>query len=303
VKPLERIVVSGASGSVGSHLVRFVSSAGSRADALVRRPPRPGSTEIRWDPARGEIDVAALEGADAVVHLSGENVAGRWTTEKKSAIHTSRVGSTGFLCDTLAKLRNPPHVLIAASATGYYGDRGDEPVDEDSRRGSGFLADVCGQWEAATQSAAKAGIRVVNLRIGIVLSPDGGALARMLTPFRMGMGGVVGSGRQWMSWIAIKDLLRLIEHAMVTDSLRGPVNAVSPTPVTNAEFVQTLGRVLRRPTLIPLPALAVRALFGEMGESLLLSSARVTPSRAIAAGFRFDFPELEYALRHALDAE
>jgi uncharacterized protein (TIGR01777 family) len=256
---------------------------------------------VYWHPEDGSIATPGLEGMDAVVHLAGENIAaGRWSSEKKARIRDSRVQGTRVLCDALAQLVNPPKVLVSASAIGYYGDRGAEVLREESRPGRDFLADVCRAWEAATAPAAQRGIRVVNLRFGIVLSAAGGALAKMLFPFKMGMGGIVGSGQQYMSWIALDDLVGAIHHALITDTLQGPVNAVAPNPVTNSEFTRTLGRVLRRPTLVPLPAFAARAAFGEMADALLLASIRVEPARLQDTHYAFRYPELEGALRHVL---
>jgi uncharacterized protein (TIGR01777 family) len=297
-----RIAVTGASGLIGQRLISFLSSEGHRVQPLVRRDPAPGSHEIRWDPQNRQIDAKALSGADAVIHLAGENIAaGRWTAARKEKIRRSRVEGTRFLCEALTQLSSPPRVLLAASAVGYYGHRGNDPVDEQSAPGSGFLPRVCRQWEEATQSAQQAGIRVVNRRIGIVLAAEGGALAKMLTPFKAGMGGPVGSGKQYMSWIAIDDLVRCVEYIINRDDLVGPVNAVSPQPVTNASFASMLGRLLHRPTLVPLPSLAVKTLFGEMGRALLLEGARVLPTKLINDGFEFSYPDLESALRHEID--
>ena len=295
-----RFVVSGASGLVGSALSATLVGRGHRVERLVRRPPASGAPEIAWDPAKGTIDRDALEGADAVVHLAGESVAASWTARRKRAIRESRVAGTGLLASTLADLRRPPRVLVSASAVGYYGDRGEKTVTEDSPPGTGFLAETARAWEAAAEPALEAGIRLVHPRIGMVLSARGGALAKMLTPFRLGLGGVVGTGRQQMSWIALDDLVAVLEHLALTDELSGPVNAVAPHPVTNREFTATLGRVLGRPTLMPLPGFMVRLLFGEMGQALLLDGARVLPSRLEASGFRFRYPRLEEALRAEL---
>ena len=242
-----------------------------------------------------------LEGQDAVVHLAGENIAGApWSQERKKTIRDSRVVGTRFLCDSLLRLERPPETLVSASATGYYGDRGEEILREESGPGEGFLAEVCRDWEEATGEAVRKGMRVVNLRIGMVLSAEGGALAKMLPTFRAGAGGRVGSGRQYMSWIALPDLVDAIRHAIATDSLRGPVNAVSPHPVTNREFTKTLGHVLGRPTVAFLPAFAARLLFGEMADELLLASARVEPAKLLASGYRFRLPEVEGAIRYLL---
>jgi len=295
------VAVTGSSGFLGSALVSSLRADGHRAIALVRREPRPGEDELRWDPASGAILPPGSSLADAVVHLAGENVAGvRWTAAKKRRIRESRVAATRRLTGTLVRLAKPPAVLVCASAIGGYGSRGDEILTEDSARGSGFLAEVCREWEAASATAIARGIRVVHLRIGIVLGPGGGALAKMLTPFRLGLGGVVGSGAQWMSWIALDDAIGAIRHALATDALRGPVNVVGPTPVTNAEFTRTLGRVLGRPTLVPMPAFAARLAFGEMADELLLASQRVMPARLQASGYWFGEPTLEGALRSAL---
>lgn len=296
-----RIAVTGASGLIGRRLTTFLADNGHRVDALVRRDPRPGTTEIRWDPAGGDVDIKALEGVDVVVHLAGEKIAdGRWTAARKAAIRDSRVLGTALLSEGLANLTRPPRVFIAASAIGYYGDRGEEPLTEDSPAGKGFLPDVCRAWEATTRPARQAGIRVVNLRFGMVLAAEGGALAKMLTPFKLGLGGKIGSGRQYMSWIGLGDLVGVIHHLISDEELCGPVNAVSPNPVTNAEFTKTLGRLLRRPTILPLPATVVRVLFGEMGRDLLLASARVLPSKLAQSEFAFQYPRLQAALRAEL---
>ena len=296
------ILVSGSNGLIGSALVGHLTVGGHSVTRLVRTEPKPGEAAVRWDPAAGTIDAARLEGLDAVVHLAGENVAGRWTAAKKTKIRDSRVKGTCLLSEALTGLTQPPQVFVCASAVGYYGDRGDEVLTEESVRGSGFLAEVCRDWEAATAPAAQQGLRVLTLRLGVVLSPDRGALARMLTPFRLGLGGRIGSGRQYMSWIAIADACGAIAHALTTDSLQGPVNAVAPHPVTNQEFTTTLGRVLRRPTAFPMPAFAVRLMFGEMADEALLASQRAEPRRLLDSGYAFRYPELEGALRRLLGA-
>jgi uncharacterized protein (TIGR01777 family) len=274
---------------------------GHTVTRLVRSTPRPGQADIPWNPAARSIGTPALEGLDAVVHLAGDNIAsGRWTAAKKASIRNSRVQGTTVLCEALAQLVKPPKVLLSASAIGYYGDRGETILREESPPGTGFLAEVCQVWEAATAPAAQRGIRVVHLRFGMVLSPAGGALAKMLTPFRLGLGGVIGTGKQYMSWIALDDVLGAIHHALHTETLQGPVNVVAPSAVTNREFTTTLGKVLRRPTWLPLPAFAVRLMFGEMGDALLLASTRVTPARLMASGYTFQYPELEKALQHLL---
>jgi uncharacterized protein (TIGR01777 family) len=298
------VAVTGASGLVGSGLAPALASAGHRVVRLVRgagAASAPGESVARWDPDSGALEGSALAGVDAVVHLAGESIAGgRWTEPKKRRIRSSRVDATRRLAGALARLERPPRVLVSASAIGYYGDRGSEILREDSAPGTGFLAEVCREWEAATEPAARAGIRVVRLRIGMVLSRRGGALAAMLTPFRLGAGGPVGSGAQWVSWIALDDLVRAILHALATDSLAGAVNAVAPEPVTNRALARTLGRVLRRPALLPLPAFAARLLLGQMADELLLASARVEPARLRAGGFAFHLTPLETALRHEL---
>jgi hypothetical protein len=299
-----RVAVTGATGLVGSALVPALRAAGHRVDRVSRRPSAAGSTDIQWDPARGRLDPRALEGVDAVVHLAGESIAARrWTGSEKERIRRSRVDGTRLLAETLGRLARRPQVLLSASAVGYYGDRGEAPLTEESPPGSGFLAEVCREWEAAADPARAAGIRVVHPRLGVVLAGQGGALPRMALPFRFGAGGVIGSGRQYWSWVEISDLVRVIELCLALDTLAGPVNAVAPAPVTNREFTRVLGRVLGRPTLVPLPALAVRLLLGEMGQALLLDSARVLPQRLERAGFRFRHPDLETALRAALARE
>ncbi|MEE8200800.1 MAG: TIGR01777 family oxidoreductase [Candidatus Acidoferrales bacterium] len=293
-----KIGVSGSTGLVGSALVPFLTTSGHQVVRLVRSKPNPG--EVYWSPGEGRLDASGLEGLEAVVHLAGENITGRWTPAKKARIRESRVQGTQLLAGTLAELAQPPKVLVCASAIGYYGDRGEEVLQEASPPGSNFLAEVCQAWEAASQPAAQKGIRVVSLRIGVVLSPRGGALGQMLLPFKLGVGGKIGSGRQYLSWIAIDDLVGVIHHALTTDSLQGPVNTVAPQAVTNLEFTKTLGRVLGRPTLFPLPAFAARWAFGQMADELLLASARVEPARLKASGYVFRTPDLEGALRHLL---
>jgi uncharacterized protein len=295
------VLVSGASGFMGSALVPTLIAGGHTVTRLVRSTPRPGQAEIPWNPVARSIGTPALEGLDAVVHLAGDNIAsGRWTAAKKASIRNSRVQGTTVLCEALAQLVKPPKVLLSASAFGYYGDRGETILREESPPGTGFLAEVCQAWEAATAPAAQRGIRVVHLRFGMVLSPAGGALAKMLTPFRLGLGGVIGTGKQYMSWIVLDDVLGAIHHALNTETLQGPVNVVAPSAVTNREFTTTLGKVLRRPTWLSLPAFAVRLMFGEMGDALLLASTRVAPARLVASGYTFQYPELEQALQHLL---
>ena len=297
----QHVLVTGASGFVGSALVPFLSTGGHRVTRLVRSAPRPEHDEIGWDPAAARIDAAPLEGLDAVVHLAGDNIAaGRWSAAKKARIRDSRVQGTRLLCETLAQLDRSPKVLVCASAIGYYGSRGDAWLREDSAAGTDFLADVCQAWEAATEPARQRGIRVVHLRFGVILSPAGGALATMLLPFKLCAGGVIGNGQQYMSWIALDDVVGATYHALMTDTLHGPVNMVSPLPVTNREYTRVLGRVLHRPTLMPLPAFVARLAFGEMAEALFLASSRVEPARLIDSGYVFRYPELATALQHQL---
>jgi uncharacterized protein (TIGR01777 family) len=295
------VLVSGSTGLVGSAVVNALTAEGHRVTRLVRTEVSPGTAAIAWDPAAKRLPAPALEGLDAVVHLAGENIAkGRWSAAKKAAIRNSRVQGTRVLCEALSQLVDPPNVLVSASAIGYYGSRGDRVMREDSHPGTDFLAEVCQDWEAATKPAAAGGIRVVHLRTGVVLAREGGALHKMLTPFKLGGGGVLGPGTQYVSWVALDDVTGIVTHALTNESLKGPVNAVAPNPVTNYEFTKTLGRVLKRPTKAWMPTPVVKVLFGEMGDALLLSSTRVEPARLQASGYPFRQPELEGALRHIL---
>jgi hypothetical protein len=294
-----QISVSGSRGLVGSALLPALQEAGHQVIPLVRGIPEDG--EIGWDLEHGEIEDEKFEGLDAVVHLAGESIAeGRWTEAKKARIRESRVAGTQLVSEALAGLERKPSVFVCASAIGYYGDRPDEVCDEASEPGQGFLPDVSAAWEAATKPAADAGIRVVNLRIGVVLSTQGGALAKMLLPFKLGLGGSIGSGKQYWSWISIDDLVRTIVFAIDKDSISGPVNVVVPSAVTNREFTKTLGRVLRRPTFFPMPAFAARLAFGEMANDLLLADNHIEPRLLQLKGFQFEHPDLESALRHLL---
>ena len=300
-----RVIVTGATGLVGSALVRSLLADGHEVTRLVRGRAQgfraPGTAAVHWDPERGEIEARELEGHDAAVHLAGDPIAeGRWDEEKKRRIRESRVKGTRLLAEALAGLERRPSALVSASATGFYGDRGDEVLREESASGEGFLSEVCREWEKATLAASQAGIRVVHLRIGVVLSAEGGALSKMLTPFKLGVGGRIGNGRQYMSWITLEDLVHVIRRAIEDESLRGPVNAVSPQPVTNEQFTKALGSVLGRPTIFPVPAFAARLAFGEMADALLLSGARVEPARLSEAGHQFKHPEIEGALRAVL---
>jgi uncharacterized protein len=299
-RPL-RVAITGASGLIGRALSAFLSTGGHQVLRLVRGAAR--ETEVGWDPAKGVIDQAALQGCDAVVHLAGENVAGgRWTAARRNQIRESRVRGTTLIAETVARLDPPPRVLVSASAIGIYGSRGDEELREGSPSAPAgvFLADVCREWEAATEPAQKAGVRVVLPRFGVVLSPAGGALKKMLPFFRSGIGGPAGTGRQWMSWISLDDVIGAVHHALFTDALAGPLNVVGPAPVTNREFSHLLGRVLGRPAVLPVPGIVLRLLFGEMADGTVLSSARVLPDGLRATGYQFRHPSLESALRFEL---
>ncbi len=295
-----KFAITGSSGLVGSALVPLLTSGGHEVVRLVRRAPR-AKDEVRWDPEAGTIDAAGLEGLDAVVNLSGENIAGaRWSEARQALLRSSRLRPTELLARTLAGLEKKPKVLVSASAIGYYGSRGDAWLTEKDPPADDFLGRLSVEWERAAEPAAKAGIRVVHPRTGIVLSPEGGALGKMLLPFKAGLGGVLGAGAQYMSWIAIDDLLGVLQHLVERADVEGGVNVVAPAPVTNAVFTKTLGRVLGRPTIAPVPAFALRLAFGAMADAALLASARVRPARLEASGYRFRFPELEGALRHVL---
>lgn len=294
------VAVAGATGLIGTALVTQLRASGYSVRRLLRSPRDAAADDVIWDPSRGALPPMALEGVDAIVHLAGEPVAHRWTAERKRAIRESRVRSTELLAQAVRALERKPRVLLSGSAIGYYGDRGDELLDERSAPGNDFLAHTCVDWERATAPAAEAGIRVVLLRTGIVLSPRGGALARLLPIFRLGGGGAIGSGRQWMSWIGLGDHVRAMLHALVTESIRGPANLAAPNPVTNADFATTLGRVLTRPALVPVPAFALELLYGEMARATLLAGQRALPKALMANGFEFAQPTLEGALRAEL---
>lgn len=269
---------------------------------VVRHPPRSDRGEIAWDPQQGRIDAAALAGLDAVVHLAGENIGERWTPARRQRIRDSRVQGTSLLAEALARMTDPPRVLVSASAIGYYGDRGAELLSESSGPGRDYLAGVAREWEAATEPAARAGVRTVIIRMGVALSPEGGALGRMLPVFRLGVGGQLGSGRQWMSWVSLPDVVRAVGFVIGHAELRGPVNVVAPEPVTNAEFTRTLARVLNRPALMFVPEVALRLVFGELADATLLVSQRAVPTRLTEAGFQFLHPNLDAALRALLTA-
>jgi uncharacterized protein (TIGR01777 family) len=286
--------VSGVSGPIGAALLPLLKARGFEVTRLVRGIAKNG--QIAWDPAQ-PLSPHSVSGFDAVVHLAGETIFGRWTETKRLRILDSRVQGTKNLAAALAKSSPRPRVLISGSAIGYYGHRGDEILRERSSSGQGFLAEVCRQWETATQPAANAGVRTVFIRTGIVLSRSGGALPKMLLPFRFGLGGNMGSGEQWWSWIHVHDLVAAIHHCIKSDLLQGPVNGVSPKPATNAEFTKTLAAVLSRPAIFPVPAFAARLVFGEMADEMLLASQRVEPEALITSGYPFQYVELRKALQ------
>ena len=294
------VLVTGASGLIGSALVPALEAGGVRVSRLGRRAGRePGS--LVWNPDAGSIPRAALEGLDAVVHLAGESIAaGRWTRARKARLLGSRVAGTRLLCEALAALERPPRVLVSASATGFYGDRGSEILNEESPPGSGFLAGLARAWEDSTAAAEARGIRVVRLRIAPVLAPQGGLLAPLKLPFRLGLGGPLGSGRQWMSWIALDDLIGAIRHVLAREDVRGAVNAAAPGAVTNREFTRALAHVLGRPAILGVPASLLRIALGQMADEALLASTRVEPRRLLGSGFAFRHPEVEPALRLVL---
>jgi uncharacterized protein len=298
-----KILVSGSTGMVGSSLIPLLTTQGHSATCLVRPQSKPSpeaTPKIEWEPKTGTLDPTSLEGFDGIVHLAGDSIASKWTDEKKMELRNSRILGTRLLSETIAKLKNKPKVLVAASAIGYYGDRGDETLDETSRKGTGFLSDLCEDWETSAKPAIEAGIRVVNLRIGVVLSTKGGALKQMLLPFQLGAGGQIGNGKQYFSWIAIDDLCGAIIHCLNHEELKGPVNGTAPNPVTNEEFTKALGAALFRPTLIPIPPFGLRLMFGEMADELLIAGQRVIPSKLQNSGYNFRQTEIEPALRQVL---
>lgn len=292
-----RIAISGSSGLVGRALATVLLADGHDVVPLVR-----GNADgIHWTPATGDFDQVKMGDVDVLVHLAGENISqGRWTRAKKERIRSSRTDTTRLLCESLAKMQGGPRTMISASAIGFYADRGDEILDEDAAPGEGFLPDVCRNWESATQAVVDAGVRVVNLRLGMVLSRAGGALKSMLLPFKLGLGGRMGSGRQYWSWITLTDVLRVIQFTIDTPTLNGPVNAVTPVAVTNLEFTKALGKALRRPTIFPMPGPAARMVLGQMADGLILASARVVPRKLEQAGFTFSYSQLDDALQHVL---
>ncbi|WP_298860880.1 TIGR01777 family oxidoreductase [uncultured Gimesia sp.] len=298
-----KLLISGSSGLVGSQLCRKLET--DPVNQLVRLVRTPSEekygTSIVWQPSDNHLPVENLTGIDAVIHLGGANIADkRWSPDVKTTIYNSRVQSTRLLARTLASMEHPPQVFLCASAIGFYGDRAEERVDEASKRGQGFLADVCDAWEQATEPAVKAGIRVVNMRFGMILDKKGGALSKMLTPFKMGLGGRIGSGSQYWSWITLADVINGIQFCLENDNLEGPINFVAPDEVTNQDFTKTLGKVLARPTFLPVPAWGIKTVFGEMGQELMLSSARVVPHQLQAAEFQFQHARLEDAFREIL---
>jgi len=294
-------LITGASGLIGTRLVASLEAAGQKVLRAVRREVHDPRKELRWDPATGEIESDKLLGVDAVVHLAGANIAGRrWTPHYKQELIDCRVQGTTLIARAIANLPEKPRVLACASAIGFYGDRGNAKLDESAPCGDGFLPEVCMQWERACQPARDAGIRVTNLRLGVVLSPEGGALEKMLLPFKLGLGGILGSGKQYFSWITLDDVVRAMQAVLDNDKLNGPVNLVSPQSVTNREFTKALGMVLSRPTVLPMPTFAARLAFGEMADALLLASTRVVPGALKASRHNYLYPELEPALRHLL---
>jgi len=298
-----KIAITGASGMVGTQLSSTLTARGDQVIPLKRGTSQPAGTDLYWDPnGAGICQPEAAAGIDTVVHLAGESIAaGRWTAAQKVRIRDSRIKATKNLVRSLGCMDQPPSTLVCASAIGIYGNRGSEELTESSPRGTGFLADVCRDWESAAAEAEQFGIRVVQVRIGVVLSPLGGALANMLTPFRLGAGGIIGNGKQYWSWIGLHDLVRVLVETIDNQDLRGPINAVSPNSMTNRNFTKSLGVVLRRPTLFPLPGFMAKILLGEMADELLLSSARVVPERLSQSGFQFEHADLETCLRHELN--
>ncbi len=295
-----RIAVTGSTGLVGTALVPVLRAAGHEVRRFVRTTPQPGSDELYWQPNEGRLDPSTLSGVEAVVHLSGENLGQRWTDAVRHRIRESRVRSTEVIATAMTLVEPRPGVLITASAVGIYGDRGDELLDERSTTGDDFLGRLGREWEGATAPAARAGIRVAHTRSGVMLSPDGGMLARVLPIFRMGAGGRIGSGKQWLSWVALPDALRAILFLLERDDISGAVNVVAPEAVTNAEFTRTLGKVLGRPTITIAPAFGLKLVYGEMADATILASQRADSRRLREAGFEFRFPRLEDALREVL---
>ncbi len=294
------ILITGPTGLLGNAIIQQIQKSGDTFTGLTRSNALLFKSQGYWDPDKGEIDLNSLEGHEAVINLAGETITGRWTPEKKRRIQSSRLLSSELLADSLLKLRSKPNVVVAASAVGFYGDRGDEVLTEESGPGEGFFPDLCVKWEAALEPLVKAGIRVVNLRIGVVLSKDGGALNEMLLPFKLGLGGRIGDGKQYWSWIALEDVVGAVFHCIENEKVLGPVNIVAPGSVTNSEFTNDLGEALGRPTVLPLPSFAARALFGEMADEALLSSVRVEPKKLLETGYKFKYARLDGALEEIL---
>jgi uncharacterized protein (TIGR01777 family) len=288
-----KILISGSTGFIGKRLAALLQANGHNVTRLVRSSSDVG---LFWDTYKSQVDISRMEGYDAFLHLSGESINGRWTKSKKKKILESRVITTRFLAECIAKLTNPPNAFISASAIGYYGNCGDEELTEESSAGTGFLAEVCKVWEAETKTIAEKGIRVVNVRTGLVLSPEGGALKQLLLPFKLGLGGRIGSGKQWWSWVTLNDLLRIYLYSIEKEEIKGSLNATAPNPVTNKIFVKTLAKVLHRPAIFPLPSIIVKAVFGEMGQELLLNGQKIIPKKLIDCGFTFEQTELEQSL-------
>ncbi len=296
----QKILISGASGLVGSALINLLKQKGHSVSSLVRREAK-SKNEVQWNPQSGIKNINDLENFDAVIHLAGENIGGkRWTEEQKKKIRESRVKGTSVLRDAILKLKNPPKTFISASAIGFYGDRGNKTLDEESAVGTGFLPEVCQEWENSSKSLSEKGIRLVYIRIGVVLAPNGGALAKMLFPFKMGVGGIIGNGKQFMSWIELEDLTEIFSFALENEKVSGAINAVSPNSVTNYEFTKSLGKVLKRPTIFPLPGFVAKIVLGEMAQDLLLASTKVTPKKLLGLGYKFRNANLEKAFRKVL---
>ena len=297
-KPL-RIGITGSSGFIGNHLTHYLKEKGVQVFSLVRRKGLPDSANIYWNPTKKEIDKEKLEGLTALIHLAGENISSqRWTPSQKQKILDSRIQGTSFLAETIASLKSPPEVFISVSAIGYYGNRGNETLTESSEKGNGFLSDVCQSWEESAAPAKRAGIRVVHPRFGLVLSTEVGALAKMIPPFRLGLGGRLGNGFQYMSWVTLDDLVQALYQLLTHQEISGPVNITTPNPVINLEFTQQLGKALHRFTIAPVPALILKLVMGEMADELLLSSTRVLPEKLIQSGYHFEYPDIESAFHH-----
>lgn len=295
-----KVLISGASGLLGSAYSDYLSKKGHDVFKLVRREPA-SDKELFWNPMKSELDLKNIEGFDSIINFSGKNIGlGRWTIKNKKVIYESRILSTTLLSESIAKLDNPPESFLSSSAVGYYGDTGSEFINEGAEPGEGFLSDLCVNWEKATMPAVRAGVKVIQLRSGVVLSAEGGALAKMLTPFRLGLGGRLGSGRQYFSWIMIDDHLRALYHLMTSDNIQSPVNVVSPEPVKNSEFTKILAKVLKRPAIFPVPAFVLKTLLGQVADEILLSSSRAIPQLLMGSGFEFKYPALEDALKKCL---